>query len=183
MWPLHQHSPSIQPSLGSQDLHSSLGYSGMLKGVRFAFPYLDDILVIGKPNSLECAAAVGKLLELLDFPVKREGPATTLEFLGFEVDSRAVEIQLQARKLEELNALLLLWRWQGKSSASQTGHLRPGPDYLAAAFCRYSSGVPEELWGGVANYFGRTGNGLCPSGRDTELYDPMRVRSRPAISL
>ena len=74
----------------------------MLKqeGVRFAIHYLDDFLVIGRPNSSECTRAVGKLLHLLEqlgFPVaveKREGPATALEFLGFEVDSGAMEVWL-----------------------------------------------------------------------------------------
>ena len=91
----------------------------MLKqeGVRFAIHYLDDFLVIGRPNSPECARAVGKLLDLLErlgFPVaveKRESPATALEFLGFEVDSGAMEVRLPARKLAELSSLLRqCWR-------------------------------------------------------------------------
>ena len=47
----------------------------------------------------------------LGFPVaveKREGPATSLEFLGFEVDSGAMEVRLPARKLAELI------QWQGR---------------------------------------------------------------------
>ena len=57
-----------------------------------------------RPNSPEYTRAVGKLLNLLEqqgFLVaveKREGPATALELLGFEVDSRAMEVRLPARK-------------------------------------------------------------------------------------
>ena len=93
------------------------------QGVRFAIHYLDDFLVIGEPNSPECAQAVEKLLVLLEqlgFPVaieKREGPVTTLEFLGLEVDSGAMEIRLPARKLEEIDSLLQQWR--GRKVASR----------------------------------------------------------------
>ena len=74
-----------------------------------------------RPNSPECTRAVGKLLNLLEWlgflvvVEKREGPATTLEFLGFEVDSGAMEVRLPARKLAELNSLLR--QWQGRKVA------------------------------------------------------------------
>ena len=78
----------------------------MLKqeGVKFAIHCLDDFLVIGRPNLPECTRAVGKLLNLLKqlgFLVaveKREGPATALELLGFEVDFLAMEVRLPARR-------------------------------------------------------------------------------------
>ena len=60
------------------------------------------------------------LLEQLGFPVaieKREGPATTLEFLELEVDSGAMEIRLPASKLEEIDSLLQQWR--GRKVASR----------------------------------------------------------------
>ncbi len=85
------------------------------EGVRFVIHYLDDFLVIGTPNTSECAAALKKLLDLfhrLGLPVaveKREGPATQLEFLGFEIDSVKM---ISDKKLAEL-----LHRWQGRKAA------------------------------------------------------------------
>ena len=67
------------------------------EGTRFVIHYLDDFLVIRAPNSPECTDALVRLLRLFEWlglPVaveKREGPATCLEFLGFEVDSVAID--------------------------------------------------------------------------------------------
>ena len=89
-------------------------------GVRFVIHYLDDFLLIGAPNSPECSKALETLLEIfrrLGLPVavkKREGPATCLGFLGFELDSRLREVRLPRPKLEELRGLL--GRWQGRKA-------------------------------------------------------------------
>ena len=90
----------------------------MLKreGIRFTTHYRDDFLVIGPPDSPECGEVVKKMLRLLGrlgLPVameKREGPATILGFLGFEIDSVAMTVRLPAEKLEELKARLRVWR-------------------------------------------------------------------------
>ena len=75
-------------------------------------------LILGRPASDECAAALEKLLRIfgrLGLPVaqgKLEGPTTQLEFLGFELNSDEMVVRLPQRKLTELRALLR--QWQGK---------------------------------------------------------------------
>ena len=85
-------------------------------GVDFIIHYLDDYLVIGAPESEECAVALATVLrvfERLGLPVahnKLEGPGTRLTFLGFELDSVAMIIRLPRQKLAELQELLQAWR-------------------------------------------------------------------------
>ena len=43
-------------------------------------------------------------------PEKDEGPATTLPFLGIELDSIALEFQLPLDKLQRLKEVLGSWR-------------------------------------------------------------------------
>ena len=94
------------------------------EGVRFIIHYLDDYLVIGAPASEECAIALEKLLGIfrrLGLPVawnKREGPDTLLEFLGFELDTEALQIRLPPAKLEEL--VTLVQGWQAKKATTRT---------------------------------------------------------------
>ena len=77
-------------------------------GVNFLIHYLDDYLIIGAPNSDECRKALDILLSVfhrLGLPVaenKLEGPCVCLKFLGFELDSRKMEIRLPEGKLREL---------------------------------------------------------------------------------
>ena len=93
------------------------------EGVRFVIHYLDDFLVISQPDSPECARALSKLLEILErlglpvAPEKVEGPLVCLGFLGFEVDSRAMEIRLPRSKLEEIVAMLK--QWEGRKACSR----------------------------------------------------------------
>ena len=85
------------------------------KGVQFIIHYLDDFLVIGALASLECAQALAvlkSLYELLGLPValaKLVGPVPCLDFLGFELDSEAMEICLPHPKLAELRELIQSW--------------------------------------------------------------------------
>ena len=80
------------------------------KGVGFVIHYLDDFLLIGAPASLECREALEVVLNIfnrLGLPVamdKLEGPACCLTFLGFELDSRAMEIRLPSQKLVSFRA-------------------------------------------------------------------------------
>ena len=93
------------------------------QGVHFVIHYLDDFLVMGAPSSDECATALKTLLTVfgrLGLPValdKLEGPATHLEFLGFELDSRLLQTRLPQRKLTELKELIL--QWSGKKSCTK----------------------------------------------------------------
>ena len=89
-------------------------YLGHL-GVRFAFHYLDDFLVVGPPASPECAQALAVLNGTcagLGIPIaehKREGPTTCLTFLGIEVDTVSGQLRLPAAKLDRLKSLLQEW--------------------------------------------------------------------------
>ena len=82
------------------------------EGVDFIIHYLDDFLLMGPPGSEECSSALEKLLGVfrrLGLPVapdKLEGPTTRLVFLGFELDTMAMEVRLPAPKLQELKELI-----------------------------------------------------------------------------
>ena len=106
---------------------------------------------MGAPGSDECAVALRGLLdtfEILGLPValdKLEGPDTTLTFLGFELDSRALEIRLPQRKLGELRELIQLWQGKGsctmkdlESLEGKLGHaaqvVPPGRTFLRRMF-------------------------------------------------
>ncbi|KAF5337417.1 hypothetical protein D9611_003081 [Ephemerocybe angulata] len=79
--------------------------------------YLDDFLLTFQPGTpshivmaaLEWVLALGKQLGLQFQPSKIEGPSTTLEFLGLELDSDQLEIRLPPPKLEYLIELLDAW--------------------------------------------------------------------------
>ena len=64
------------------------------EGVDSVLHYLDDYLLVGCPESLECDRFVYMLTSLfssLGLPIvveKLEGPAVVLTFLGFEIDTR-----------------------------------------------------------------------------------------------
>ena len=63
------------------------------RGVRHVFHYLDDFIIIGPPNSTECAEALAILIRTcsqLGVPIaehKRDVPTTCLTYLGIEVDT------------------------------------------------------------------------------------------------
>lgn len=69
------------------------------RGVQFCIHYLDDYLVIS-PNKEWCSADLQIILSTyleLGLPVaenKLEGPSMCLTFLGFELDSKALEMCL-----------------------------------------------------------------------------------------
>ena len=76
------------------------------KGVRRVRHYLDDYILFGAPNSMECREALDLALQLcrqLGVPIaahKTEGPGTVLIFLGIELDTTAMEIRLPKEKLK-----------------------------------------------------------------------------------
>ena len=77
--------------------------------------YLDDYLTAGPANSPICQQSLDSLVELcsrLGVPLsahKIAGPATTLEFLGIELDTLRLEARLPDEKLSRLRALLEDW--------------------------------------------------------------------------
>jgi len=78
------------------------------RGVKFVIHYLDDFLLVGGTDHTACVAQMRTILdtfEELGLPVamnKLEGPTSCLTFLGFELDTVAMELRLPQTKLEEL---------------------------------------------------------------------------------
>ena len=85
------------------------------RGVQYVFHYLDDYIIIGPPDSPECATALrilDKTYAQLGVPIadhKRDGPTTCLTFLGIEVDTTAGQLRLPQEKLLRLQSLLSEW--------------------------------------------------------------------------
>ena len=84
--------------------------------VSWAIHYLDDFLTMGPAESPECAVnmqhmqAICREAGLPLEPNKTIGPASTLTFLGIELDSVALQIRLPADKLADVQASLRRWR-------------------------------------------------------------------------
>ena len=84
--------------------------------------YLDDYFLAGPPNSSICHDHLQCFLKVcmrLGFPVamdKVEGPATTLIFLGLELDSVLKQIRLPKAKLEEILMELTHWLCRRKTT-------------------------------------------------------------------
>ncbi len=86
------------------------------RGVKRVSHYIDDYVAAGPPGSDECArnkVIMHDVCEELGFPVegeKDEGPASTLDVLGLELDTEALEIRLPPEKLQRIRASLASWR-------------------------------------------------------------------------
>ena len=86
-------------------------------GVSLSLHYLDDFLLLGAPNSANCASALHTCTTLsicgeLGVPIaeeKTEGPTTILTFLGIEIDSVNLQLCLPLQKLTSLLELLRSW--------------------------------------------------------------------------
>ena len=82
--------------------------------------YLDDFLPIFKPSTppsianaaIDWIEALGNELSLSFQPKKTIQPCTSLEFLGLELNSLAMEACLPANKLSYLRDLLNVWESQ-----------------------------------------------------------------------
>lgn len=68
-------------------------------------------------QALTWALALGAQLGLLFQPSKVVGPATTIEFLGLELDSLAMEVRLPRDKLDHL--LLQLESWSARVTCTR----------------------------------------------------------------
>ena len=89
-----------------------------LASVKFVIYYLDNFLLIGPPDSHECATALHTLLSTflhhLRLPIaedKLEDPTSQLHvvFLGFEIDTTSFEVRLPHTKLVNLQLSLSSW--------------------------------------------------------------------------
>lgn len=93
------------------------------RGLEFVIHYLDDFLIVTSADMDQGEHALRILLEMferLGLPVawdKLEGPATSLTFLGFELDTREMEMRLPSHKLVE--TLQEVQQWRGRKSATR----------------------------------------------------------------
>ena len=82
--------------------------------------YVDDFITVGRPGTDECSnnsRIMHQVCAEAGAPVeedKTEGPATTIPFLGIEVDTIAMELRLPPEKLHLL--LQKLSQWRGKTA-------------------------------------------------------------------
>ena len=116
-------------------------------GVTWVGHYLDDYITIGPHGSQECGDNLHRMLAVcqrLGVPVaesKCAGPASTMVFLGFEIDTMSRIIKLPAPKLQR--TLALVKEWMGRKVCkrreleSLLGHLqhaatvvRPGRTFV-----------------------------------------------------
>ena len=126
-------------------------WSAKREGVDSVLHYLDNYLVVGRPESDECAYFLSTLTSLCDrlgLPIaleKLEGPACVLTFLGIEIDTLNMQLRLPHAKLLELRALIR--SWLGRKACSRrelqslTGKLqhackvvKPGRSFLRRMF-------------------------------------------------
>ena len=93
------------------------------ENVNNIYHYLDDFVVIGPPNSEDCASSLQKLksvCEDLGIPLaseKEAGPSTNIEFLGFVIDTVKQELQLPKDKLQRL--LNEVQQWEARESCTK----------------------------------------------------------------
>ena len=86
------------------------------RGASWAIHYIDDFLTMGSPGSTECVDNMKIMQQTADLaglplePSKSVGPATSLTFLGIEIDSMENSLKLPADKLEHIKHSLGCWR-------------------------------------------------------------------------
>ena len=96
-------------------LHHNYGMSSLIH-------YLDDYFLTGPAQSSACATQLHQLLQVcahLGIPVgmdKVDGPATSLTFLGLELDSVQQQIRLPPTKLDEILTELHDWSHRTKAT-------------------------------------------------------------------
>ena len=85
------------------------------QGVSWVAHYLDDYITMGPPEAdtyaknLDIMLATCTRLGVPTAPGKCEGPATSLVFLGFELDTQAMEVRLPQQKLQRTLHLVRDW--------------------------------------------------------------------------
>ena len=86
------------------------------EGVQWVTHYIDDFVTVGAPGTQDCLQNVEVMHAVCtraDMPIepeKDEGPATTIVFLGLELDSIAQEVRLPQEKLRRQRSQLAGWR-------------------------------------------------------------------------
>ena len=105
------------------------------RGINHVLHYLDDVNIVASPEPRRCQEDLNTLLRaasVLGIPFasqKTEGPATSLVFLGIEVDTVAGELRLPRDKLQRFKDLLHQWgsrrvcaRWELESLVGLLNH-------------------------------------------------------------
>lgn len=78
-----------------------------------AIHYLDDFLLAGRPGTLDCTTLMSGFISIcadLGVPLAQEktiGPTTVLSFLGLEINTNNMTVQIPHDKLCQLNAELV----------------------------------------------------------------------------
>ena len=94
----------------------ALQYMMLKHRATFVDHYVDDFIIVGPPGSGVCAHNIRVMHDTCrasGIPVeeeKSEGPATTITFLGIEIDTVAMETRLPQDKLDQLKEVLSIWR-------------------------------------------------------------------------
>ena len=97
-------------------LADALSWILQQRGTCKVIHYLDDFLLMGKPQSGECTESLELTLQVcnqLGVPLamhKLEGPACALVFLGIMVDTVKMELCLPPERLKRLVAMIERWR-------------------------------------------------------------------------
>lgn len=78
------------------------------RGVDWVDHYIDDYITMGAPKSPRCGQNVAIMKQVCEEtglptePEKDEGPATSIDFLGMELDTVVLKIHLPPDKLSQL---------------------------------------------------------------------------------
>jgi len=96
-------------------LADALEWTIRQKGATHIAHYLDDFVIVGAPDSSQCADSLNVVTSTcreLGVPLstaKCEGPTTRLTFLGIELDTMAGTLRLPSDKLSRVQAVLQAW--------------------------------------------------------------------------
>ena len=92
-------------------------------GVHRVWHYLDNFVVVGRPESVECYHFLETMKEVcgrLGVPLaveKVEGPSSCLTFLGIEIDTVEGTLRLPKEKLDHL--MELVEDWHGRKACTR----------------------------------------------------------------
>ena len=132
----------------------ALQWSMRKNWVTWVAHYLDDYITMGAPNSQECHVNMQRMLSVchrLGVPVapnKCAGPTVALTFLGFELDTNRMVVQLPQEKLQR--TLSLVQEWASKKACKKK---RAGVTRGAPPTCSHGGFRPAAYRATVCNSF------------------------------
>ena len=98
------------------------------EGVCPIIHYLDDFLLVGTPDGHDCAQGLDAFLTRFDrlgVPNawdKSVGPTTVLTFLGIEMDTQSMQLQLPEAKLRDPRQLTTMWKDKRSCKRKELNH-------------------------------------------------------------